>query len=121
VVDDSIVRGTTSQEIISILRQCEPKEIYLAITCPPLRFPCVYGIDMMTRGEFIARKLTVEEIRKKIGADRLIYQTYEGLVAAVSGKDKTRKFCTACFNGEYPTEIKKEDFLMMERERCRWR
>lgn len=121
VVDDSIVRGTTSKEIITILRRCEPKEIYLAITCPPLRFPCVYGIDMMTRGEFIARRLSVERIRRMIGADRLIYQTYDGLISAVQGKESRRKFCTACFNGEYPTKIKKEDFLAMEKERCRWR
>ncbi|MEO0101783.1 MAG: amidophosphoribosyltransferase [candidate division WOR-3 bacterium] len=121
VVDDSIVRGTTSKEIISILRKCEPREIYLAITCPPLRFPCVYGIDMMTRGEFIARKFSVEKIQKMIGADRLIYQTYDGLISAVRGKDKKRKFCTACFNGEYPTKVKKEDFQAMERERCQWR
>ncbi len=121
LVDDSIVRGTTSKEIIKILKRCQPKEVYLAITCPPLRYPCVYGIDMMTRGEFIARRYSVEGIREMIGADKLIYQTYEGLVAAVRGEEKERKFCTACFSGEYPTRVKKEDFAIMERERCGWR
>ncbi len=119
VVDDSIVRGTTSKEIVNILRRCSPKEIYLAITCPPLRYPCVYGIDMMTRGEFIARRYSVEKIREILGVDKLIYQTYEGLVAAVRGKEKERGFCTACFSGKYPTRIKREDFRMMEKERCR--
>ncbi len=121
LVDDSIVRGTTSKEIISLLRRCRPKEVYLAITCPPLRFPCVYGIDMMTRGEFIARRYSVEKVREMIGADELIYQSYDNLIEAVRGEEKERKFCTACFNGEYPTEIKEEDLRMMEKERCLWR
>ncbi|MEO0093106.1 MAG: amidophosphoribosyltransferase [candidate division WOR-3 bacterium] len=117
IVDDSIVRGTTSKEIVAIVREAGAKEIYYAVTSPPLKFPCVYGIDMMTRGEFIARKNSVEKIRKMIGADVLIYQTYAGLIDGVSGGDKTRRFCTACFSGEYPTRITKSELTLMETDR----
>uniref|UniRef100_A0A7V3ZTP7 Amidophosphoribosyltransferase n=1 Tax=candidate division WOR-3 bacterium TaxID=2052148 RepID=A0A7V3ZTP7_UNCW3 len=117
VVDDSIVRGTTSKEIVNLLRKAKAKEVYLAITCPPLRFPCVYGIDMMTRGEFIAKKYSEEKIREIIGADKLVYQTIEGLLRGVgSGK---KNFCTACFTGIYPTKIKKKELEKLEKERMK--
>ncbi|MEO0097854.1 MAG: amidophosphoribosyltransferase [candidate division WOR-3 bacterium] len=118
VVDDSIVRGTTSKEIVSLLRKAKAKEVYLAITCPPLRFPCVYGIDMMTRGEFIAKKYSIEKIKEIIGADKLIYQTVEGLIRAV-GDGKRKDFCTACFTGIYPTKIKKKEIEKLEKERIK--
>ncbi|MCS7250590.1 MAG: amidophosphoribosyltransferase [candidate division WOR-3 bacterium] len=118
VVDDSIVRGTTSKEIVALLRKAKAKEVYLAITCPPLRFPCVYGIDMMTRGEFIAKKYSIEKIRMMIGADKLIYQTIEGLIKAVGG-GKREHFCTACFTGIYPTKIKKKELEKIEKERIK--
>jgi amidophosphoribosyltransferase len=117
VVDDSIVRGTTSREIVNLLRKAKAQEVYLAITCPPLRFPCVYGIDMMTRGEFIAKKYSVEKIREIIGADKLVYQTIEGLLNGVGGGK--RDFCTACFTGNYPTKIKKEELERLEKERIK--
>lgn len=118
IVDDSIVRGTTSKEIVALLRKVKAKEVYLAITCPPLRFPCVYGIDMMTRGEFIAKKYSIEKIREIIGVDKLIYQTIEGLIKAVGG-GKREDFCTACFTGIYPTKIKKKDIEKLEKERIK--
>jgi amidophosphoribosyltransferase len=118
IVDDSIVRGTTSREIVSLVRAAGAKEIYYGVTSPPLKFPCVYGIDMMTRGEFIARKNSVEAIRKLISADVLIYQTYQGLIDGVRGDVKQQKFCTACFTGEYPTRLTKRDMRRMECERC---
>jgi amidophosphoribosyltransferase len=120
LVDDSIVRGTTSKEIVQMVRDAGARKVFLAITAPPLRCPCVYGIDMMTRGEFVAKNRTVEQIRKVVGADALVYQTYEGLVSAVRGDSKVPGFCTACFNGEYPTGVTRRYLAQMERERERW-
>lgn len=119
IVDDSIVRGTTSKEIVALVRAAKALEIYYGVTSPPLKYPCVYGIDMMTRGEFIARKNSLETIRKMIGADVLIYQTYEGLLDGVSGGNKNQKFCTACFSGEYPTRITQKELHEMECDRYR--
>jgi amidophosphoribosyltransferase len=103
LIDDSIVRGNTSREIIALFREAGAKKVYYASYSPPLRFPCVYGIDMQTRGEFIARDKSIEEIRKSIGADVLVYQTISGLVKGVGAAPKD--FCTACFSGKYPTKI----------------
>jgi amidophosphoribosyltransferase len=110
LVDDSIVRGNTSREIIALLRASGAHKIFFASYSPPLKFPCVYGIDMQVRGEFIARERSVDQIRQDISADALVYQTIEGLKKAV-GKG-TNNFCTACFSGSYPTEIPP---LLMER------
>jgi amidophosphoribosyltransferase len=121
LVDDSIVRGTTSREIVGLVRHAGATEVYFAVTAPPLRFPCVYGIDMMTRGEFIARDQTVEEITRTIGADAVSYQTLEGLIEAVRGERKDLQFCTACFTGEYPSPVSEATFAQLERERCQWR
>jgi amidophosphoribosyltransferase len=121
LVDDSIVRGTTSREIVSLVRNAGAHEVYFAVTSPPLRYPCVYGIDMMTRGEFVAREHSVREIARTIGADKLVYQSYEGLIASVQGGQRDRRFCTACFNGDYPTTVSDETFRQLERERCSWR
>ncbi len=103
LVDDSIVRGNTSREIISLVRSVGARKVYYALYSPPLRFPCVYGIDMQTRGEFIARDKSIEEIRRSIDADALVYQTEEGLIRGVGAGSKG--FCSACFTGVYPTEI----------------
>jgi len=75
---------------------------------------------MMTRGEFIAKDKTSAQVKRLIGADALVYQTYDGLIAAVRGPDKSRHFCTACFNGEYPTGITRRELALMEAERQRW-
>lgn len=103
LVDDSIVRGNTSKEIIGLLRETGVKEVYYASYSPPLRYPCVYGIDMQTKGEFIARNKSIKTIQKHIGADTLVYQTPAGLVRGVGAGNKG--FCTACFTGTYPTDI----------------
>jgi len=103
LIDDSIVRGNTSREIISLIRSVGARKVYYALYSPPLRYPCVYGIDMQTRGEFIARDKSIEEIRKSIHADALVYQTVKGLVKGVGAGSEG--FCTACFTGTYPTEI----------------
>ncbi len=88
------------------------KEVYFASCSPPLRFPCVYGIDMSTRGEFIAQKYPVEEIQSLIGADYLIYLDMERLVrAARYGNEEIEKFCTACYTGDYPTGDVSDEIL----------
>jgi len=114
LVDDSIVRGNTSRAIIQLVRQVNPAAVYFASTAPPLKYPCYYGIDMQTRREFIAKGKSVDEIRKVIGADVLVYQTLEGLVEGVDG-DAT--FCTACFNGDYPIPPREEEVECIERQR----
>ncbi|HEX7319835.1 MAG TPA: amidophosphoribosyltransferase [bacterium] len=115
LVDDSIVRGNTSRKITEIVRSVGAKVVYYALYSPPLRFPCVYGIDMQTRGEFIARNRSVDEIRRLIGADALIYQTVEGLTRGVDAG--ARGFCTACFTGTYPTSIPLQMLKNIEAER----
>jgi amidophosphoribosyltransferase len=115
LIDDSIVRGNTAREIIALVRSVGAREIYYGVYSPPLQYPCVYGIDMQTRGEFIARDRTIEDIRKSIGADHLIYQSIEGLLRGVG--QKTKSFCTACFTGKYPTEIPNSALDSIETDR----
>lgn len=103
VVDDSIVRGTTSNKIVKMLYNTGAKEVHMRITCPPLLYPCYYGVDMATKKEFIANHKTLEDIREFLKVDSLKYLTMGGLVKAV-GESK-EKFCFACFNGEYPVQI----------------
>jgi amidophosphoribosyltransferase len=100
VVDDSIVRGTTSRKIVSILRAAGAKKIHLRVSSPPIISPCFYGIDIPTLSELIAYNYTVKEIRRRIGADSLAYLSIDGMVS-VSKRPKT-EFCTACFTGKYP-------------------
>ena len=106
VVDDSIVRGTTTKQVVAALREAGATEVHLRITCPPLKWPCFYGIDMPTRQELIGADLTVEEIGAYVAADSLGYLSLEGMVEA-AGDEKDR-FCRACFDGEYPIEIPAE-------------
>jgi amidophosphoribosyltransferase len=119
LVDDSIVRGNTSRAIIEMIRKCGAKKVYFGSYSPPLRFPCVYGIDMQTKGEFIARNASVDQIAKKIGADKVIYQSLESLKKAVhTGNKKLTHFCGACFDGHYPTGDVTSDILeTIERDR----
>lgn len=120
VIDDSIVRGTTSKQIIQLLRDSGAKKVFFLSTSPPLRFPCVYGIDMSTKGEFIAKNYSIGEIEKQIGADRLIYQSIENLVKACQkGNPEIKEFCTACFTGKYPTKVSKRMFEKIEEERIK--
>ena len=103
VIDDSIVRGTTTRQIVQALREAGAAEVHLRITCPPIRWPCFYGIDMSTREELIAANHSVEEIRDFVGADSLAYISLEGLVEATRAPAGT--FCRACFDGEYPVPV----------------
>ena len=102
LVDDSIVRGTTIKRIISNLKEAGAKEVHVRISCPPIRYPCYYGIDMQTREEFIARNKTVEEIKEEIGADSLAYISLDGLIKAIGLPRE--KLCLACLTGEYPVK-----------------
>ncbi len=99
VIDDSIVRGTTSQRIIAMIRSCGAQEIHVRISSPPVCFPCYYGIDTPSRVELAAARMDIKELQKKIGADSLQYITEEDLITAI-GLPKS-ELCTACFTGEY--------------------
>ncbi|HHX49936.1 MAG TPA: amidophosphoribosyltransferase [Clostridia bacterium] len=103
LVDDSLVRGTTSKKIIKMLRQVGVKEIHLLISSPPVLYPCYYGIDTSARGELIAAQQDVESIRQHIGADSLHYLSLEGLLK--SFRSDPASFCTACFSGDYVTGV----------------
>ncbi len=101
VIDDSLVRGTTSKKIINMLKRAGAKEVHLLISSPPVVGPCYYGIDTPTKEELIANRMSIEEIRKFIGADSLYYLSLEGMLNAAN-KFKQKGFCTACFTENYP-------------------
>jgi amidophosphoribosyltransferase len=105
VIDDSIVRGTTSRKIIKMIRSAGAKEVHALISSPPTSYPCYYGIDTPTRKELISSSHTIEEIRKYITADSLGYLSEEGLLKSV-GADNQR-YCKACFSGDYPVKFPK--------------
>ncbi|MDD5191324.1 MAG: amidophosphoribosyltransferase [Dehalococcoidales bacterium] len=116
VVDDSIVRGTTTPKVVNLLRKSGAKEIHMRICTPPIKYPCFFGVDMATRGELIAAHNSVEEIRQFIGADSLGYLSMEGLYDAI-GLPKDN-FCTACFSGDYPMPVQLEmDKLALENDK----
>jgi amidophosphoribosyltransferase len=100
VVDDSIVRGNTTRQIVGMLREAGAKEVHLRISAPPIRNPCHYGVDMSTREEMIAHKRTIEEIADELGADSLAYLSMEGVYEAVGTPPEDH--CDACFTGRYP-------------------
>ena len=105
LVDDSIVRGTTSRQIVQMARDAGARRVYFASAAPPVRFPNVYGIDMPSASELVAHGRTEQEVQEIIGADRLIFQDLEDLIEAVKEKSKSRatRFDTSVFNGEYVT------------------
>jgi len=113
VVDDSIVRGTTTPRVVSLLRKAGASEVHLRICAPPIRYPCFFGVDMATKWELIAARKTISEIREHLGADSLGYLSVDGLIRAVDlPKDI---FCLACFTGEYPIPVQIEmDKLALE-------
>ena len=103
LVDDSIVRGTTSRKIVRMVREAGATEVHVRISCPPTISPCYYGVDTPRREELIAAQKPVEEIRKFLGADSLGYLSLGSLRTAV--EDTEGKFCTSCYTGSYPTEL----------------
>lgn len=119
LVDDSIVRGNTSRAIVKMVRECGAKKVYFASYSPPLRHPCVYGIDMQTKTEFVAKDTDEAGVARRVGADKVIYQSLESLKKAVRLENpKLTRFCGACFDGVYPTgDITKEMLDRIEEER----
>ncbi len=112
LVDDSIVRGTTSRQIIRLAREAGANRVYFASAAPPVRCPNVYGIDMPAASELIANGRTVEEIQTAIGADRLIYQDLQGLIRSVRhDNSRITEFDTSCFSGEYVTGDVTDEYL----------
>ena len=103
LIDDSIVRGTTSRKIVRMIRQAGAKEVHMRISCPPTISPCFYGVDTPSKKQLIAANKTIEEIREYIGADSLGYLSVEGLKRACGDGDNTT-YCTACYTGKYPTD-----------------
>jgi amidophosphoribosyltransferase len=120
LVDDSIVRGTTSQQIVEMVRECGAKKVYMASAAPPVRYPNVYGIDMPAPDEFVAHQRTVPEICTAIGADRLIYQELEDLIEAVRYEPaKVNEFDCSCFDAKYIADHKVTDAYLKELEIAR--
>ena len=102
LVDDSIVRGTTSRKIVRMIRHAGAKEVHMRISCPPTISPCFYGVDTPSKKQLIAANKTIDEIREYIGADSLAYLSLEGLKKACADGEKTT-YCSACYTGQYPT------------------
>ncbi|MHB8735072.1 MAG: amidophosphoribosyltransferase [Terriglobales bacterium] len=102
LVDDSIVRGTTSRKIVRMIRDAGASQVHMRISCPPTKSPCYYGVDTPSRRELIAANKSVEEIRQYIGADTLTYLSLENLRQAVEDNDD--RYCAACYTGQYPTD-----------------
>jgi len=119
ILDDSIVRGNTSRQIVKIARQMGASKVYFASYSSPLLHPCPYGIDMATKREFVARDRTMEQIAAEIGADHVLYQSAPDMVAAVNeAGGPAQDFCTACFEGEYPTgDITEQMLSDIEKDR----
>ena len=131
LIDDSIVRGTTSKQIIEMARHAGAKKVFFASAAPPVKFPNVYGIDMPASSELIASNKSDEELAQFIGADWLLYQTLEDLIASVRFEDsEVKAFDTSCFSGDYVTndvtqaylqkiELKRNDTAKMKEEKLR--
>ncbi len=118
LVDDSIVRGTTSRKIVRMVRQAGAREVHLRISCPPTASPCFYGVDTPTKRELIAANSSVEEIRRFVGADTLGYLSLGGLREAVADTERC-EYCYACYTGDYPTELGNLEELVQIKTR-RW-
>ena len=110
-MDDSIVRGTTSNKIVTMIRDAGAREVHMRIASPPVKFPCFYGIDTPIRKELIASKMNLDEICRHLTADSLSYLSIEGMLSAFSNPPE--KFCVACFNGEYPIPFTDEEIKQL--------
>ncbi|MGV6850897.1 MAG: amidophosphoribosyltransferase [bacterium] len=118
LVDDSIVRGTTSRQIIQMAREAGANKVYFASAAPPVRYPNVYGIDMPSPQEFIAHNRSIEEIRVELGADKIIYQNLEDLIASCQeGNSEIKQFDTSCFSGDYVTGVDESYLDHLEKQR----
>ncbi|HQR37890.1 MAG TPA: amidophosphoribosyltransferase, partial [Blastocatellia bacterium] len=115
LIDDSIVRGTTSRKIVNMVRQAGATEVHLRISCPPTVAPCFFGVDTPNREQLIASSRTVEEIREFVGADSLGYLSLEGLLAAC-GDPRDTMYCTACYTNRYPIPVTSDAKTEREKE-----
>jgi amidophosphoribosyltransferase len=106
LVDDSIVRGTTSRKLVRMIKAAGAREVHMRISCPPTVSPCFYGVDTPRRSELIAATHSVDEIRTYVEADSLAYLSLDGLLSAVSGRRGS--YCTSCYTGEYPVVFPSE-------------
>src|SRR6202158_2235922 len=104
LIDDSIVRGTTSRKIVRMVRESGAKEVHMRVSCPPTISPCYYGVDTPSKNQLIAANKSVDEIREYIRADSLAYLSLEGLKKAC-GEGEKISYCSACYTGNYPTDI----------------
>ena len=112
LIDDSIVRGNTSKQIVQMARNSGAKKVYFASAAPPIKYPNVYGIDMPFVEELVAHSRSIDEICKEIGADKLIYQDLDDLISAVKeGNPEIQDFDTSCFSGKYVTKGVDDKFL----------
>lgn len=118
MVDDSIVRGTTSKRIVNLLKEAGATEVHVVIGSPPLISPCFYGVDISTDSELIAAGRTVEEVREIIGADSLTFLSAEGMLESIGRSDEMKNCgqCLACFTGDYPTDIYADTVMPYEKE-----
>jgi amidophosphoribosyltransferase len=112
VVDDSIVRGTTTRGKMLTLREAGAKEIHMRVSCPPIRYPCFYGVDFPTKEELVANNKTLDEIQDFLGVESLGYMSLEGMLSCAS--KPADNYCTACWNGEYriPVNVPVNKFSM---------
>ncbi len=117
VVDDSIVRGTTTKSMVAMLREAGAAEVHMRISSPPYRWPCHYGMATGTRGELLAANLTIPEIEDYLGVDSLAYLAHDRLIDATGAQNAG--FCSACLTGEYPTPVPEEVPIELGRSRQR--
>jgi amidophosphoribosyltransferase len=115
LIDDSIVRGTTSKKLVQMVRQAGAREVHVRISCPPTIEPCFFGVDTPTKEELIAANLSVDEIAEFIGADSLGYLSLEGLLRSCGDPFRNRH-CTACYTNEYPIKVTSAARTKTERE-----
>jgi len=116
VVDDSLVRGTTSRKIVKMLRNAGAREVHLRISAPPTTHPCFYGIDTPNRSELVAASHTIEEIGRYVTCDSIAYLSHAGMMAAV-GTEAGSGYCSACFTGDYPVALGSSDLVQLRRAR----
>jgi amidophosphoribosyltransferase len=112
LIDDSIVRGTTSRKIVKMIKAAGAKEVHVRISCPPTISPCFYGVDTPRRADLIAATHTLEEVRKYIEADTLQYLSLEGLLQAVNAHRD--RYCTSCYTGRYPVPFPREEAAFLQ-------
>jgi len=117
VVDDSLVRGTTSRKIVKMLRNAGAREVHLRISAPPTTHPCFYGIDTPTRSELVAASHTIEEIGRYVTCDSISYLSHDGMMAAVGAEQSGAGYCSACFTGKYAVALGPSELVQLRRAR----